>query len=287
MPADEIRRITREFAAADGAAAYGRVGLSTQGFGSICQWAIHCLNILSGNFDREGGVLFTEPAADVVGRAILGRGHYDLWRSRVRGIPEFGGELPASTMREEIETPGEGQIRRGAHGRRQPRALHARRRAASGRRSAGVDFMAAVDIYLNETTRHAARGAAPYDDAGARPVRPRVPLLRGAQHREVVTARVREARGRHARLGDLPRDHPAHGSTAGQEEADGQGAQGEGRTQREPGDHRHHAPAHRPPYDDARAALEARRCRPRAAASRRCRRGCRPRTSRSTSRRTW
>ena len=111
VPAEEIRRITREFAAADGAAAYGRIGLSTQGFGSICQWAIQCLNILTGNFDREGGVLFPEPAVDIVGKAIVGRGHYDVWRSRVRDIPEFGGELPVSTMREEIETPGEGQIR--------------------------------------------------------------------------------------------------------------------------------------------------------------------------------
>ena len=86
MPADVIRRITREFAAADGAAAYGRMGLSTQGFGSICQWAIQCLNILTGNFDREGGVLFPEPAIDIVGKAIVGRGHHDVWRSRVRGV---------------------------------------------------------------------------------------------------------------------------------------------------------------------------------------------------------
>ena len=153
VPAEEIRRIVREFAAADGAAAYGRVGLSTQGFGSICQWAIHCLNILTGNFDREGGVLFTEPAIDLVGKAILGRGHHDLWRSRVRGLPEFAGELPVSVLREEIETPGEGQIKAvltlsgnpvlsTPDGRRLSRALE------------GLDFMAAVDIYVNETTRH-------------------------------------------------------------------------------------------------------------------------------------
>ena len=50
------------------AAVYGRMGVSTQGFGSVCQWAINCLNLLTGNFDREGGVLFTEPAVDI-GRA--------------------------------------------------------------------------------------------------------------------------------------------------------------------------------------------------------------------------
>jgi anaerobic selenocysteine-containing dehydrogenase len=154
VPAEEIRRITREFAAADGAAAYGRVGLSTQSFGSICQWAIQCLNILTGNFDREGGVLFPEPAVDIVGKAIVGRGHYDVWRSRVRGVPEFGGELPVSTLREEILTPGEGQIRAMLTIAGNP-VLSTPDGRGLGEALAGLDFMAAVDIYLNETTRHA------------------------------------------------------------------------------------------------------------------------------------
>lgn len=154
VPAEDIRRITREFAAADGAAAYGRVGVSTQGFGSICQWAIQCLNLLTGNFDREGGVLFTEPAADIVGRAIVGSGHHDVWRSRVRGIPEFAGELPVSVLREEIETPGEGQVRAMLTVAGNP-VLSTPDGRRLGEALAGLDFMAAVDIYLNETTRHA------------------------------------------------------------------------------------------------------------------------------------
>jgi anaerobic selenocysteine-containing dehydrogenase len=154
VPAEVIRRTTREFAAADAAAAYGRMGLSTQGFGSICQWAIQCLNILSGNFDREGGVLFTEPAVDIVGKAIVGRGHHDVWRSRVRGLPEFGGELPVSVLREEIETPGEGQVRAMLTSAGNP-VLSTPDGRRLGEALDGLDFMASVDIYLNETTRHA------------------------------------------------------------------------------------------------------------------------------------
>jgi anaerobic selenocysteine-containing dehydrogenase len=152
--ADDVRRLARDLAAADGAAAYGRIGVSTTGFGSLAQWGIQCLNILTGNFDQPGGVLFTEPAVDFVERGLIGRGHYDLWRSRVRGIPEYGGELPAAVMREEIETPGEGQILAmltiagnpvlsTPDGRRLGEALR------------GLDFMAAIDLYVNETTRHA------------------------------------------------------------------------------------------------------------------------------------
>ncbi|MDQ4113857.1 MAG: molybdopterin-dependent oxidoreductase [Actinomycetota bacterium] len=154
VPAATIRRLTREFASAGSAAAYGRMGVSTHGFGSVCQWAIQLLNLLTGNFDREGGVLFPEPAVDTVGRRIVGPGHHDGWRSRVRGMAEFAGELPVAAMREEIETPGEGQIRAMVTIAGNPVLS-----TPDGDRLAGaldgLDFMVAVDIYLNETTRHA------------------------------------------------------------------------------------------------------------------------------------
>ena len=154
VPADTIRSLTRDFAAADAAAAYGRMGLSTQGFGSVCQWAINLLNLLTGNFDREGGVLFPEPAVDTVGRRIVGPGHHDVWRSRVRDIPEFAGELPAATMREEIETPGDGQIRAMVTIAGNP-VLSTPDGRGLARAFDGLDFMVAIDIYLNETTRQA------------------------------------------------------------------------------------------------------------------------------------
>ncbi len=152
--ADAIRQLTRDFAAADRAAAYGRMGLSTQGFGSVSQWAIQLLNLLTGNFDREGGVLVTEPAIDVVERGLVGPGHHDVWRSRVRDAPEFGGELPVAVLREEIETPGDGQVRALVTIAGNP-VLSTPEGSGLARALEGLDFMVAVDIYLNETTRHA------------------------------------------------------------------------------------------------------------------------------------
>jgi anaerobic selenocysteine-containing dehydrogenase len=154
VPADEVRRVAREFAAADGAAAYGRIGVSTHAFGTVCQWAVQLLNLLTANLDRAGGVLVTTPAIDVVGTGLVGRGHHDVWRSRVRGLPEFGGELPVSVLREEIETPGEGQIRAMLTLAGNP-VLSTPDGPALDRAMEGLDFMAAVDIFLNETTRHA------------------------------------------------------------------------------------------------------------------------------------
>jgi anaerobic selenocysteine-containing dehydrogenase len=154
IPADDLRRIAREFAAADGAVAYGRIGVSTTSFGTVAQWAIQLINLVTGNLDRAGGALLTSPAIDIVGRRIVGKGHHDVWRSRVRGLPETAGELPVSAMREEIETPGEGQIRAMLTMSGNP-VLSTPDGAGLDRALTGLDFMAAVDIYINETTRHA------------------------------------------------------------------------------------------------------------------------------------
>ena len=149
---EAIVGLARDFAAAGSAVCYGRLGVSTQEFGGLCHWLINALNAVTGNLDRPGGAMFTRPAVDAL--ANYGRGHLGRWHSRVRGLPEFGGELPSAALAEEIlndeperiralitlagnpvlSTPNGGQLER-----------------ALGR----LDFIVSVDFYLNETTRHA------------------------------------------------------------------------------------------------------------------------------------
>jgi anaerobic selenocysteine-containing dehydrogenase len=154
VPADAIERIAAEFGAADGAACYGRIGVSVQRFGALCQWAIQLLNVATGNLDRPGGTLFTKPAVDLIGRGLVGRGHYDKFRSRVRGLPEFAGELPVAALAEEILTPGDGQIRALVTVAGNP-ALSTPNGAQLDRALDQLDFMVSLDFYVNETTRHA------------------------------------------------------------------------------------------------------------------------------------
>ncbi len=154
LPAEVIRSTARDLAETDRAALYGRMGVSTQQFGSVCQWAIQCLNIVCGNLDHEGGVMFTSPAIDAVGRGFISKGHRDLWRSRVRDLPEVGGELPASTLADEMITPGDGQVRSFLSVAGNP-VLSTPDGARLDDALGGLDFMVAVDIYVNETTRHA------------------------------------------------------------------------------------------------------------------------------------
>jgi len=156
IAATVIRSLARDFASADSAVCYGRMGVSTQSFGTLATWLIDCLNIVTGNLDRVGGAMFSTPAFDLAGLAAkLGQtGSFARYGSRVSGLPEFSGELPVAALAEEIETPGEGQVRAllvhagnpvlaFPNGRRLERAFET------------LDFMVAIDFYLNETTRHA------------------------------------------------------------------------------------------------------------------------------------
>ena len=156
LAAADIRSLARAFAQAPAAVAYGRVGVSTQEFGGACAWLVNVLNAVTGNLDRAGGAMFTRPAVDVVALADRAgqRGHFDKGRSRVRGLPEFGGEWPAAVLAEEMETPGEGQVRAFVTVAGNP-VLSTPNGVRLERALAGLDFMVSIDPYLNETSRHA------------------------------------------------------------------------------------------------------------------------------------
>ena len=149
-----IRDLAGQLAAAPRAAVYGRIGTTTVESGTVTSWLVDVLNVLTGNLDRPGGAMFPLPAH---GRRGTGSGKgftVGRWHSRVRGYPEVLGELPAVTLADEIETPGEGQVRAlismaGNPASSIPNAE--RLDAAIGT----LDFVVAVDPYVNETTRHA------------------------------------------------------------------------------------------------------------------------------------
>jgi anaerobic selenocysteine-containing dehydrogenase len=155
VPAETITRLAREFAAAPRAVCYGRFGVCTQDFGTLACWLIYVINLATGNLDREGGAMFTEPAIDVLalgGKAACGQ--FGTFHSRLRKLPEFNGELPVAVLAEEIETPGEGQIRALVTTAGNP-VLSTPNGTRLERALSTLDFMVSVDFYLNETTRHA------------------------------------------------------------------------------------------------------------------------------------
>ncbi len=153
IAASEIRELARRFAKANSGFVYGRMGVSVQAYASVCHWAINMLNLLTGRFDARGGVFLPKAAWDNSGAGSR-PGHFAAWHSRVSGLPEFGGELPASVMAEEILTPGEGQIRAMVTIAGNP-VLSTPDGRGLDKALSELDFMVSLDPYLNETTRHA------------------------------------------------------------------------------------------------------------------------------------
>ncbi|QJD57864.1 molybdopterin-dependent oxidoreductase [Pseudomonas sp. gcc21] len=149
---EDIKRIAEDFAAAECAVCYGRMGVATQSYGALNHWLMLVLNILTGNLDRPGGMMFTTPAFNKAQSRPMGS--FNTYQSRARGLPEFDSYFPAVTLAEEMLTPGEGQVRgficvagnpvlSTPNGRQMDEALEQ------------LEFMVSIDFYLNETSRHA------------------------------------------------------------------------------------------------------------------------------------
>jgi anaerobic selenocysteine-containing dehydrogenase len=152
MSESQIIGLVESFCAAGPAVCYGRMGASVQAFGTLTQYLIMLFNMLTGNLDRQGGMMFTQPAADILPHS--GRGSIGNFHSRVRNLPAFAGEFPVSALAEEIITEGEGQIKAMVIGAGNP-ILTTPNGQQLDNAFENLDFVVAVDFYITETSRHA------------------------------------------------------------------------------------------------------------------------------------
>lgn len=158
VAAATMRELARTLSGTARAAVYGRIGTCTQQYGTLCSWLIDVINVLSGHLDEEGGAMFPKAAAfaaNTRGAPGTGRGIISgRYHSRVSGMPEMQGEIPVTCLAEEIDTPGPGRIRALIAIAGNP-VLSAPNGARLGAALEQLDFMVSLDIYLNETSRHA------------------------------------------------------------------------------------------------------------------------------------
>lgn len=155
IDADTIRRLARDLAGAERAAVYGRIGTTTQAFGTLASWLVDVLNTLTGNLDSAGGAMFTLAAGGQANTSDSRRGfRTGRWHSRVRGLPEVMGELPVATLADEILTPGEDQVRALVTVCGNP-CLSAPNGVRLAEALDSLEVMVSLDVYLNETSRHA------------------------------------------------------------------------------------------------------------------------------------
>jgi anaerobic selenocysteine-containing dehydrogenase len=158
IDAPTIRRVAREIAAAPSAAVYGRIGTTTTEFGTLASWLVDVVNVASGNLDRAGGSMFPMPVAGgPTTRGPKGKGlgfSTGRGRTRVSGHPEVMGEFPVAALAEEITTPGDGRLRALVTLAGNP-VLSTPNSNQLDAALDDLEFMVGIDLYLNETTRHA------------------------------------------------------------------------------------------------------------------------------------
>ena len=155
IEAETTRRIAREFASAERACAYGRMGAHTVEFGTLASWATDVLNVLTGNLDRPGGIMFNNAPTQLMAPSTPGGRGFALgrWTGPVSGFGEVKGELPAATLAQEITDPAEGikalfvmacnPVRSFPNSERIAEALD------------GLDLLVAVDPYVTATSARA------------------------------------------------------------------------------------------------------------------------------------
>jgi anaerobic selenocysteine-containing dehydrogenase len=149
-----LKTLVRNFCAAESASCYGRIGVSAQQFGTLTQWLITVFNIVTGNLDIPGGTMFSKPALEILSAGKPGKKGFADRFSRVRKLPDFNGEFPVATLAEEITTPGEGQVRALVTSAGNP-ALSTPNGRQLDTALNELEYMVSIDLYLNETTRHA------------------------------------------------------------------------------------------------------------------------------------
>ena len=159
IDADRIRRLARELAGTEKSVVYGRIGLCNQEFGSLASWLVDVINILTGHFDTPGGAMFPKPAAWSITTQPLpglegGAPEFGRWHTRVRGAKEVLGQAPVSCMAEEIATPGDGQLKALITVAGNP-VLSTPGGDKLDEVLPMLEAMISVDLWLNETTRHA------------------------------------------------------------------------------------------------------------------------------------
>ena len=171
LPAEKIAALSSQIAGADSAAVYGRMGTSTSGlpvdgeptsFATLASWLIAVINVLTGNLDRPGGVMFPLPPAGgptTFGESGRGRGVRvpGSQRTRVRGLPSVLGEFPVAVLAEEIDTPDPdtGERLRALITVAGNPVVSTPAADRLDRAIAGLDLLVCLDSYITETSRHA------------------------------------------------------------------------------------------------------------------------------------
>lgn len=165
IEAETIRAIAQSLEDAEHPIVYGRVGTTLQRHGTLTSFLIEVVNLLTGSLDEAGGAMFPEQPYRAPQSAWQGNA-YNRYQTRVSGYPEVLGQYPVAALAEEIETPGEGQVKGLVCFAGNPVVSNPDSdRLADALEK--LEFLVCIDIYHTETSKLAdviLPGTSPFED---------------------------------------------------------------------------------------------------------------------------
>lgn len=152
--ATEIRELAAAIDRARGVAFHMSVGVNQGPFGTLSYIALQALALLSGNYDRRGGSLFS-PLAVKGARIARAAGFFGAGpASRIGGFPRVFDSLPGGILADEILTEGKERVRALIVIAGDPlRSIPGARRLERALRE--LDALVCIDLFASATGRHA------------------------------------------------------------------------------------------------------------------------------------
>ena len=150
ISADTTRKLATTFLEADGAALYCSTGVNQGSQGTLTCWLLHAVNLVTGNVDRQGGLLI--PKAQIQNALTVKRMSKGMEPipSRIGGFQPVLGSYPAGILPDEIETKGAGQIRAMFVSAGNP-MLSCPSSARMERALSDLELIVSLDLFRNET----------------------------------------------------------------------------------------------------------------------------------------
>lgn len=111
IAAEDIRQLARDFAAAPRAHAMVRTGSAMTTAGTLAEWLCMALNLVTGRIEEPGGRFMPGAPFRAPALARSAKTAPPARPSRVRGLMPVAGGYSLAELPDEIETPGDGQVR--------------------------------------------------------------------------------------------------------------------------------------------------------------------------------
>lgn len=102
ISAATLRDLLHSFRNARGAGLYMATGVNQGRSGTLCFWLLECINAISGNLDRSGGMLMGQGIVDMAGQ-VKKAGDVTLRYDRADGLPSVVGLQPSGMLAPDIE----------------------------------------------------------------------------------------------------------------------------------------------------------------------------------------